>query len=348
MRAAAAGAVVAAAVAALAMLFVQVRHPEPFLNDAVLHYGLVQSLADAPSRGQPLLDPWVRAWTLGYPVFHYYQNLPHFLVLLLAKASFGTLSLLSAFRVVEWLAVGTLPLPLFVGLRRLGFAPLTAAAGAVMAMGVRTDYLHGAELESYTWQGLGLFTQAVGLWLFPLAMAWTYRALRDGRGMPAAAWLLALTTLAHVALGYFAFVAAGVAAVLSPRRIGERLPRLVLLGVVTLAATSYLVVPVLLDGDFFSRSDLVPTWKYDSFGAGGVMSRLARGELFDFGRLPVLTALLAAGLAVLAARTVRGFRGRLEQSEGERFVLAGFVAFLLLYFGRPTWGGLLDRLPLGH
>ena len=32
-----------------ALLFVQVRYPEPFLNDSVLHFGLVRALASAPA-----------------------------------------------------------------------------------------------------------------------------------------------------------------------------------------------------------------------------------------------------------------------------------------------------------
>jgi hypothetical protein len=339
--------VLAAAALSLAPLFEQVRHPEPFLNDGVLHYGLIECLAGAHERGQSLLDPWVRAWTLGFPLFHYYQNLPHLLVLALAKVSFGTLSLLAAFRVLEWLALGTLPLPVFVALRRFGFRPLAAAAGAMLALWPKTDYLHGADLESYTWQGLGLFTQAVGMWFFPLALAWVFGALREGRGLAAAAWLCTATVLSHLVLGWLVFVFAAVIALLSPKELPARLRRLAVVALVTAAATSYLAVPMLRDYTWHHMSDLVPTWKYDSFGHAVALQRLASGALFDFERLPVLTVLLAAGLVWLGARTALFALRRISQSEGERTLLALFAVSLALYFGRPTWGGLLDLVPLG-
>ena len=95
----------------MALLFPQVRYPEPFLNDSVLHFGLIRALADAPAKGQSLLNPWVGSWGMGFPVFNYYQNLPHLFVLALWKLTFGALSLVGTFKLVEWLVVATLPLP---------------------------------------------------------------------------------------------------------------------------------------------------------------------------------------------------------------------------------------------
>jgi hypothetical protein len=60
------------------------------------------------------------------------------------------------------------------------------------------------------------------------------------------------------------------------------------------------------------------------------------GDLLDHGRLPVLTALLAAG--ILAAVVTRA---RLLV-----LTLVLFVLWLVLYFGRPTLGPLADLLPL--
>jgi hypothetical protein len=78
-----------------------------------------------------------------------------------------------------------------------------------------------------------------------------------------------------------------------------------------------------------------------------VLRQLVRGELFDFGRPPVLTALVLLGCAWAAVRTALHARGRLRQPESERFLLAALVLFFLLYFGRPTWGKVLDWFPLG-
>lgn len=333
--------------ALLALLFATVRWPEPFQNDCVLHFGLIRAIVTAPERGQSILDPWVGTWTMGFPAFHYYQNLPHLIVVALWKLSLGGLSLVRAFQVTAWLAVATLPWPVYLAARWTGFGRFAAAAGGVLVLLTRTDYLHGLDLESYTRQGLGQFAQAVGGWLLPLALARTYRTLRDGSGFAASCWLMTATFLGHLALGYMAFVCAGLLAVLSPREAPRRLLRLAALTGVFVVASSYLVVPILRDYDFYNLSSLVPTWKYDSFGARVVLGQLARGELFDFGRPPVLTVLVLIGVAWAAVRSALHARGRLRQPEAERFLLAGLVLFFLLYFGRPTWGRLLDWFPLG-
>jgi hypothetical protein len=323
----------------LALLFVQVLHPFPFLNDSVLHFGLIQSLASATARGQSLWDPWVPSWTLGFPVFHYYQNLPHLAVLALERITFGSVSLVQAFKILEWLAVCTLPIPVFLGARHFGFSPARAACAGALCLWIRTDYLHGLDFESYTWQGLGQFTQAVGGWFLPLALGWTFTAQRTGRSLGIAALFLTATILCHLALGMMALMAAGILAISSVRDLRRRLLRFGILAIVSIAASFYSLVPIFRDYSYYNVSALVPSWKYDSFGHEVILSWLVRGQLFDFDRMPVLTLLFAVGLLMTAARA--------RKDDGSRGLLMLFLFFLLLFFGRPTWGALLHFFPLG-
>jgi SAM-dependent methyltransferase len=136
-----------------------------------------------------------------------------------------------------------------------------------------------------------------------------------------------------------ALMAAGLFALLAPRKIPRRLARVAIVAAATIAASAYVVVPIFRDFAYYNVSTLVPSWKYHSFGHAVVLGRLVRGELFDFGRAPVLTVLVGIGVVVAAIRARR--------DERSRFLLAVFAFFLLLYFGRPTWGKLLDVLPLG-
>ncbi len=331
--------VVAACAGAVALLGVQILYPFPFLNDDVLHFGLVESLSSASTRGQDLLDPWVPMWTLGFPVFHYYQILPHLLVVALERVTFGCLGLLVSFRIVETLAAGTLPIPVFFAARRFGFSPASAACAAILALAPRTNYLHGLELESVTWQGLGQFTQAVGVWILPLALATSWTAIARRSSVGVAAGLVAVTTLCHVAFGALALLCAGAFVLLAPREIPRRLLRFSLLAGSALAGASMTLVPIARDFAYYNVSALVPSWKYHSFGHEAVLRRLVGGELFDFSRPPVMTALVLLGLALAAWRARR--------DEAIRALLTVFVMALALYFGRPTWGRLLDLLPLG-
>lgn len=321
----------------LALLFAQVRNPFPFLNDSVLHFGLMQSIVNAPERGQSILDPWVSTWCLGFPAFHYYQNVPHLLVIGLWKLTFGSLSLVTTFKIVEWLAIGTFPIPVYLGMRALGLARTSAVAAGVLSLWIKTNYLHGHDFESYVWQGLGQYTQIMGGWIFPLAIGHGCASLRDGRGYARAAILLGLTFLCHLAIGYMAFIAVGLFALVTPREIPRRLIRLALVAGVSIAASLYVVVPVFSDFAYYNVSTLVPVWKYNSFGHGVIFPWLFRGELFDYARLPVVSLLVGIGFVVTALRARR---------ENERLLLVMFVFFFALFLGRPTWGRLLDLMPL--
>jgi hypothetical protein len=116
--------------------------------------------------------------------------------------------------------------------------------------------------------------------------------------------------------------------------------RLGIIAAAAIAASAYCLVPVFRDFAYYNISALVPTWKYGSFGHETILPWLVRGELFDFGRTPVLTALVALGFAVCAWRSMR--------DPACRSLAVPFLFFFLLFLGRPTWGRLLDLLPLGQ
>ena len=47
------------------------------VNDRLFHLALVDSAVSAITNGQDITDPWQGTMSLGFPVFHYYQHLPH-------------------------------------------------------------------------------------------------------------------------------------------------------------------------------------------------------------------------------------------------------------------------------
>jgi len=70
-----------------------------------------------------------------------------------------------------------------------------------------------------------------------------------------------------------------------------------------------------------------------------VLRGLVVGHLFDFGRIPSLTYLAAVGFGICLLRW-----------RNERYLIpiAIFTLWLMLYFGRATWGSLMDVLPLSR
>jgi len=118
-----------------------------------------------------------------------------------------------------------------------------------------------------------------------------------------------------------------------------RFRRLALISLLVVAVVSYFLVPLFLDIRFFNSSDVIDPRNYDSHGHSAVLRGLFEGDLFDFNRFPSLTILLFAGLVVCL------FKWRNPVFLVPPVV---FVLWLLLYFGRPTWGPLIDLLPFSQ
>ena len=101
-----------------------------------------------------------------------------------------------------------------------------------------------------------------------------------------------------------------------------------------------MLVPLLTDAgwtvnDEFSRGTIY----YDSFGARKILVWLGTGDLLDRGRLPLITILAGVGLvfAIVQAR----------RREPPRVVIGLGLVSMVLFFGRPTLGFVIDLLPGG-
>jgi hypothetical protein len=305
------------------------------LNDHVLHHGLVRRTVEAWAAGDSVLDHWVGDWVLGFPVFQYYQHLPHLVVAAIQRLTGA--DLLFLVQLTNVLAVSLFPLAMFAALRWVAVSPRAAALASVAAPLLSTPDLFGFDFGSYLWRGRGLYTQAWGMCVLPFAVAACFRLITTGRGVAIAAALLAVTLLTHVVHGWIAVVSALVLACAVPadvglaRRLGRLVPALAGAGV----AASYFLIPYALNHAHLNRSVWEPATKYDSYGLARVLQMLVTGQLFDAGRLPVLTIALVVGVVVAARR----------RAPVDRALLALLGTWLALYFGRATWGALLDLLP---
>lgn len=170
-------------------------------------------------------------------------------------------------------------------------------------------------------------------WL-PLALAFTYRM----RVLPAVL-TLAATTAGHLGIGIIAFLSAAVISLGHLSRLGDFkkiFKKLFLLYGGVFLLLGYWIFPILLDGNYHNISVWDGIWKFDSFGFREVLKNLFNGDLFDFGRLPILTLVVFLGL-FLALRN--------NDVTNKRSFSLLFLFWLLLYFGRTTWGGLVDLIP---
>jgi hypothetical protein len=326
-------AVAAAAAFGLVTLWPELT-PVANLNDTPLHASMVRWAEARLAGGATPFDGWYPYLGQGFPQFHHYQTLPHLVTAPLATVLGGD-------RSVAWtlyLLLSLWPVSVYAGARLMGWGRWEAAGAAVVAPLVVSASGYGYEQSSYTWQGYGAWSQLWGMWLLPLAWGLTWRAVRRGRGAALAALVLGATLGAHVLTGYLALVSLAAWVLVGRAGAVRRVARAVVVGAGGLLAAAWVLVPALDDDAWANYAGYErETFWYDSFGARKVLGWLLSGSLYDEGRLPVVTALVAAGLVVCARR----WRGDLRA----RATVLVWGLSLVLFFGRPTLGPLLEVLP---
>ena len=330
-------------------LYPEVAVGVPRGNDTVLHLLMTDAAVEAITRGQDFTDPWQGTMSMGFPLFHHYQHLPHMAIATVHVLTLGVFPLANMLHWTTYLLLGLFPVSIYWSLRRFGFDRISSAMGGLVAPLAATDGLFGFDFRSYVFSGWGLYPQLWAMVLLPLALAASYRTLGDGRGYFWATVLLAATLLSQVIYGYMAFLTLGILTFIQPiganpkclaEAILRRWRRLIILFPLVVAATSYFLVPLFLDLDYFNRSVWTDPRKFDSYGHSVLLLSLISGYLFDgFDRIPSLTYLVFIGFVICLIRW-----------RNERYLIpvAIFLLWLMLYFGRETWGGLIDLLPMSR
>jgi len=310
----------------------------PNVNDDAQHIAFVRRAADGWSRGENVIDLWVPEFELGVPQFLDYQHLPHVAVAALGRLTFGALDLRTLFDLVRYLVLIAFPLTVFWSMRTMGFTSVASAIAAAASSLLSGNHRYGFEYDSYVWRGFGVFTQLFAMHLSFVALATLHRVANRGTGIAAAALASSALVLSHLLYAYILAITAVVLLLFGITRANAaaRVGRFVVVGAVTAVATSYMWLPFFMQSAYVNITPYLDPAKYDSYGAGPILSWLLSGDLLDHGRLPVLTLLLGAG--VIGAVVTRA-----------RLALLALILFglwLVLYFGRPTLGVLIDLLPL--
>ena len=316
----------------------EVGYPVPNVNDDAQHVAFVRRAADGWSRGENVLDLWVPEFELGVPQFLDYQHLPHVAVALLGRLTFGAVDLRTLFDLVRYLLLLAFPLTVFWSMRTMGFSSVASAIAAAASSLLSANHRYGFEYDSYVWRGFGVFTQLFAMHLSFISLATLHRVANRGTGIVSAALACTALALSHLLYAYMLAITALVLLFVGLTRtnVGARVGRFALVGAITAAATSYMWLPFFMQLAYVNVTPYLDPAKYDSFGAGPIVTWLVTGDLFDHGRIPILTLLLATGV-VCAVVT----RARLAL-----LAVGLFSLWLVLYFGRPTLGPLIDLLPL--
>ncbi|MDQ2951664.1 MAG: hypothetical protein M3R54_05320 [Chloroflexota bacterium] len=310
----------------------------PSNNDDAFHFLWVQRASDALARGENPFDFWTPQLELGFATFVHYQNLPHLAVVAVHRLLFGLVDLFTLFNVVRYLLLVSFPVTVLWSMRRMGFSLAQSAFAAAAASLLSTPFLYGFDYASYVWRGFGTYTQLWGMHLSFIGLAAMHTVIVRGHGQLLAIAALSILVLSHLLYAYILAITIGVLFLLCLRRSQWRLQLrdVAIVGAFTLVITAYMWLPYLQYGAYLSVSPYLQPEKYDGLGAQKVLGYLVSGELFDSGRLPIFTELLGLGIVFALIR-----RTRLAV-----IPLTLFVVWLVLYFGRPTLGALVDLLPL--
>jgi hypothetical protein len=307
-----------------------------YLNDEAFHLGMVDFASSLLRMGRDPLSSWYPLLNLGSPEFLHYQGLPAIVT--------GAVGIVTgdarAFAWSKYLLLASWPISMYFGSRLLGWSRWTAAAVACASPLIMDAAGVGYGYGSYLWIGWGVWTQLWAMWTLPLAVGFSWQAITQRRHLVAAVVFTSLTISLHYLTGYpavFAIIVLGLSGAWG-KAFRERFGRAALLGVFSVLAAAWVLVPVITQGNWAARNEFLQhTVEADSFGARRILSWLVTGQLLDKGRLPVLTVFLAIGLVACVIRCRR--------DERYRVLLLLWIVYLVAFFGRPTLGPVIDLVP---
>lgn len=320
-------------------------------NDNIFQFGLVDRMNQVwQSTNNPLslIDHWVPNWALGYPLPFYYSHLPHLALVAIYRLLSPPLTIFQLFHLLQYLILALTPLSLYLGARKFGLPKLTAGLVALFSSHLATDGLYGIDPASYTWRGYGLSLQALSVFFLPLALGCLWQAVKEGKKYLGAILFLSACLASHLATGYICLLSCALiplAFIKIPVRRWHVIVRklfahycrllLTLTGVFLLLA--YWLVPLIFNNQYHAVSLWDPPSKWFSYGFKEVVNLFLNGDLLDYQRWPLLTALTLIGFFVASSRA---------QKPKYRFFALLFPVWFVLFFGKPTLGGLIKLLPL--
>ena len=308
--------------------------PVAYLDDASVHEQMVRFATRSIQRGHNPLTAWFPYLGEGSPQFLHYQSLGA-----IVTGLFGTIiGADSAFRWSLYLLVALWPLAIYASARLMRIEGWAAAVAAVLSPLIVSVPGVGYEHGAYLWIGYGLWAQLWASWTLPLAWAFTWRCVENLRFIFPATLFIAATCALHFETGYLALLGILLFPLVADSRWKGRYYRAATLLGTSLLASAWVTVPLIVQGRWAATNEvLLGTPLENGYGAKRILSWLFTGDIFDAGRIPVVTVLVLIGLVVSIVRWRVDPLGRA--------LVIMFTACMLLAFGRTTFGGLIGVIP---
>lgn len=300
-----------------------------------------------------LFDSHNERWNEGFALSNYYAHLPQ--ALLSFASIVSGIDTKTLFNVIKYLFLILLPVSFFISARVFGLSYVASLIAAFASHAIITDGLYGIDMTSFLWRGWGLSSQLFGLMFAPLALSFSYQYIVNKKYLVAAVLCNFLLAQNHMGiffmvsisypLIFFAVIStqnssgeSGLARLVSlfkSEHTQETARRLAYLALLVAIVLSYIFVPFFLQGQYRNFSLWDPIWKFDSFGLLQTAMWLVNGDLFDFGRLPIISYL-----------TMFGFLYMFSQKKPlYRFLGISWILYLIFFIGRRPFGPIIDVIP---
>ena len=312
-------------------------------GDGTAHYAASQAMVFRMEGGFGVFGVWNQLWALGFPAYSYYQYFAHLVIALIHFISFKLMPVLVIQKLLIILAVSLFPLSVYYGLTTLKLRRLPAAFASLFAFTLSSSVGHGGLGMSLVHHGV--FTQLLGVFIFPIALARIYITLSERRSYFPSIFFLSLLMIVHPITGYACCIASVVFLFekTARRSITKFLKRSGILAIIILlvfVVTSHFFVPLLAGSDYYGGTFMLSSSNYYQGGAAQVLSDFFTGKTLDSMRFPfvLLTVFFFIGVYCALAK-------KKDDSFPIFIALSGLVLFLLISFGRSFWGILFDIIP---
>ena len=192
-------------------------HPEisgdaGLYGDKAYHLQLVKAAVSAIQNGNNVTDPWDSTMGTGFPVFHYYQHLPHVVLALINVSLFESVDLIDLLTWSNYLLLSFFPFSIYWSLCRVGLDPMAGVMASLVSSLVGYDLYGGIGAGNYVFQGFGLYSQLCGVFLLPLMLSLGYGAIVKGKNYFWAVLFCSMTLMSHLVIGYMGFITLGLLA----------------------------------------------------------------------------------------------------------------------------------------
>ncbi|MBD3388588.1 MAG: hypothetical protein GF416_05925 [Candidatus Altiarchaeales archaeon] len=287
---------------------------------------------------------FVHSYGTGYPWFNAHQFLMYLIVAALNILSLDAISLLSAHNLMVVLIYSLYPLSVYYALDKFKMPPIMCGIAALLSALPISGWGH----TTTAYFVLGLTSQVLGAFIFPLALGSFHETVREGKGIRRTSLLFTVTFFAHPYYAYFLIIVGFLDLLfaypgLKRKDLMKPVKHALTAGALTFLMSMFWILPLTEHIQYAPRNLRMQAVK-SSFSVDSALSAFYSGELLDVsdnfgfdadkhlrwpknmgrGRLPVLTALTSLGLAyALASRRRFGL-----------FCATGAVIAFLFFVGK--------------